>query len=54
MAFILFLIDDQGNVGFMRRDLEGLIHRDFWDGGTLSEPPQQILDYNEEGDDRDY
>ncbi len=54
VALILFLTDDQGNIGFMRRDPERLIHRDFWDEGTLSESPQQILDYNEEGDDRDY
>ena len=54
VALILFLADGQGNVGFLRREREGPIHRDFGDGGTLSGPPQQVLDYDEEGDDRDY
>ena len=53
MALILFLADGQGNVGFVRRDPEGPIHRDFTDGGTFSGPPQQVLDYDEE-DDREY
>jgi hypothetical protein len=54
MALILFLADGRGNVGFMRRDPEGPIHRSLGGVTTFTGPPQQVLDYDEEADDRDY
>jgi hypothetical protein len=54
VALIFFLADGRGNVGFMRRTPEGPIHRGLRSGITLVEPPQQVLDSNEETDDRDY
>jgi hypothetical protein len=54
VALILFLADGKGNVGFMRRNPVGPIHRGL--GGTTMStgPPQQVLDFNEGGDQWDY
>jgi hypothetical protein len=54
VALILFLADGRGNVGFMRRAPAGPIHRGCGGAPTPTGPPQQVLDFNEEGDDRDY
>jgi len=54
VALILFLVDGRGNVGFMRRSPIGPIHRGFGGTTTSTGPPQQVLDFNEEGDHWDY
>jgi len=54
VALILFLADGRGNVGFMRRSPTGPIHRGFGGTTTSTGPPQQVLDFNEEGDHWDY
>src|SRR5271169_1359356 len=60
IALVLFLADGRGNVGFVRRNPDSPIHRDYREVGESevieigTDPPQQFLDWSETDNEKEY